>query len=260
MDQIHKLNITYTDKIVVLELVKKLIAINIVEAVFLVGSIVKGNYKKNKSGIDLIVLIQEDSTEYMLIEEVSKKDMKFYKRDDIYVLDNTAICIHIQRYQTYLMYLESIITSEAPEIVQKDWTIGGVYREVILDDIANAIVLYDKKQLITKFSKKIKSIYQLGEKFGNSLKYQLKNKVNLTKKQYNEGNMILFHIGFWECLELIERLYCHKHKVYNQGFKHVIRQKEFLNEFNLTCFNNNTIKIWDMKDILEKIYEKYGGD
>lgn len=258
MDQIYKLNITQNEKIVVLDLVNKLIEVNEVEAVLFVGSVVKGVYNKNKSGIDLIVLIKEDSMDSMIIREINKKGLEFYKSDDIYILNNMLISIHIQKYQFYIQYLESIITSEATEVVQKDWVIGGVYKEVILDDIANAIIVYDQIGSITELSHRLKNKYQLGKKFGNSLISQLKNKLILTKNQYDEGNMILFHIGFWECIELTERLYCHEHKIYNRGFKHVLKQKEFLERFDLVNFDYDSVQTLKMNYILEKIYVEYG--
>ena len=54
-------------------------------------------------------------------------------------------------YNSYLKYLASIITSEAMEIVLKDWTIGGVCKEVILDDIANAKIFLTKEEILPSY-------------------------------------------------------------------------------------------------------------
>lgn len=160
-------------------------------------------------------------------------------------------------YNSYVKYLESIITSEAMEIVLKDWTIGGVCKEVILDDIANAKIFFDERGNIAELSHKLKKEYLLSDSYGRSLIVQLKNKINLTMMQYDEQNIILFHIGFWECIVLAERLYCHKMKIYNPGFKHILKQKNFLRRFDLNDIDLKNVYTIKMKEILENLNELY---
>lgn len=124
-----------------------------VASVLLVGSIVKskGVYKQKKSGIDLIVLINEKSSDYKIIKRLREVGLDFYLSDDIFILKGTLISIYIEMYNSYVKYLESIITSEAMEIVLKDWTIGGVCKEVILDDIANAKIFLTKEEILPSY-------------------------------------------------------------------------------------------------------------
>lgn len=245
------------EKIVALDLASKLMRISEVTSVLFVGSLVKKVYRKNKSGIDLIVLIEDFCEDSLILNELNLQGYDFYKSDDIYILDKTLISIYIQKYQSYIKYLESIIMSEALPVVVKDWTIGGVCAEVILGDIANAIIVYDKNGSITELSERLKNEYHLGKKFEDSLFCQLKNKMKLTVNQYYENNMILFHIGFWECIELVERIYCHKKAMYNLGFKHISVEKEFLEMFNLANIGNDCISKKTMYSILEEICVKY---
>jgi hypothetical protein len=58
------------------------------------------------------------------------------------------------------------------EIVLKDWTIGGVCKEVILDDIANAKIFFDERGNIAELSHKLKKEYLLSDSYGRSLIYQ----------------------------------------------------------------------------------------
>lgn len=257
MDKIEHLDIPIDEKAILSKLIDALTEMEAVSAVFLVGSIVKGLYKKTKSGIDLIVLIKDNYSDYKIIERLRKSKFDFFLSDDIFILRGTLISLFIQNYDSYLEYLNSIITSDAMEIVLKDWTIGGVCKEVILHDIANALFFYDVNGKITELSHKLKNEYVLSDAYGKSLVVQLKRKLQLTMMQYDEFNMILFQIGFWECIELVERLYCHEMKVYNPGFKHILAQGDFGNRVSMeeACFNNiYTIK---MKNILEKINAEY---
>lgn len=259
MYRIDNVNLEEEERIIVSRLIGSLVKLDDVASVLLGGSIVKskGVYKQKKSGIDLIVLINEKSSDYKIIKRLREVGLDFYLSDDIFILKGTLISIYIEMYNSYVKYLESIITSEAMEIVLKDWTIGGVCKEVILDDIANAKIFFDERGNIAELSHKLKKEYLLSDSYGRSLIVQLKNKINLTMMQYDEQNIILFHIGFWECIVLAERLYCHKMKIYNPGFKHILKQKNFLRRFDLNDIDLKNVYTIKMKEILEKLNELY---
>lgn len=153
MYRIDNVNLEEEERIIVSRLIGSLVKLDDVASVLLVGSIVKskGVYKQKKSSIDLIVLINEKSSDYKIIKRLREVGLDFYLSDDIFILKGTLISIYIEMYNSYVKYLESIITSEAMEIVLKDWTIGGVCKEVILDDIANAKIFLTKEEILPSY-------------------------------------------------------------------------------------------------------------
>lgn len=259
--EINRLNKILSD--IDLGLVDKILSsvtrMEAVEALTIIGSIAKGLYVQGKSGIDLLLLKNKYVSESDVIEELSSNGFTFEKSDDIFLLKDTLISIHIQSYDYYIDYLSSVMNLSECEIRVKEWTIGGVCRDVILDDISKSIILYDKRERFSRFANKIGIKYCFGNEFRNILLYQLYTKINLTNKEFKEQNYFLFQIGFFECIEIVERIYCHDKKSYNKGFKHVVKEFDFLIDYKLMYLNNLQIDVGDMKKTLDLILKKYGG-
>ena len=151
MYRIDNVNLEEEERIIVSRLIGSLVKLDDVASVLLVGSIVKskGVYKQKKSGIDLIVLINEKSSDYKIIKRLREVGLDFYLSDDIFILKGTLIIV------------------------------------------------------------------------------------------------------------LAERLYCHKMKIYNPGFKHILKQKNFLRRFDLNDIDLKNVYTIKMKEILEKLNELY---
>lgn len=255
IEQLSKIEIPEKENLI--DIANGLLAYKEIAAVLIVGSLVKGLYVSNVSGIDLIVLINDGGSEEEVIDILGDRRRFFYASDDIYVSRDSAVTLYIRNYNQYAEYLMSIVNSEAEAAILKDWAIGGVYKEVILDDISQAIIIFDDRGDILDLSNKLKCDYLLGDKFGNSLKRQLDNKMKITMDNANAGNNFMFAIGFWECVEIAERIFCHENRVYNKGVKHVMQQNDFLESVGLTDVKINTEEIEQMKKVLRGLAEKY---
>ena len=239
----------------VLNTVKKM---QVVEALVVIGSVVKDLYVQGKSGIDLLLLKKVSVSDLDIIRELSQKNMIFEKYDDIYMLKDTLLSIHIQSYDNYIEYLTSILDLSKTEIEVKEWTIGGVCSDVILDDISKGIIFCDKRKKLAKLANKTGTHYYFDNEFKDILIKQLNKKLDLTRNEYEERNYLLFQVGFFECIEIVERIYCHEKRSYNKGFKHVAKESEFLNKYKLTFLNNSQININDMQETLKFISSQYG--
>lgn len=228
------------------------------DAVIIIGSIAKGLYNLNNSSIDLIILTKKLISKTKLLDVLKQYNLNFYQSDDIYILEKTNISIYIKDYNCYLEYLKNIILNKNNEVVVKEWAIGGVVKDVILDDISKAIFLYDSRNDFLKLANMLKETYVIATNVGGELVYQLIKKVDLTLSQFYAKNYLLGQIGFFESIVLLERLYCHENRMYNPGFKHVIKNnEEFICKYNLNVINQTEICVNDMVEILEEVKEIY---
>lgn len=184
------------------------------------------------------VLVKPDG----MNKEIKDEIIQTIQNRSISVVKQQKICLTVSDIENIWPYTQSDIVSRQ------------LFMNYLLDKVCLLLYLESSKESL---SHKLKKEYLLSDSYGRSLIVQLKNKINLTMMQYDEQNIILFHIGFWECIVLAERLYCHKMKIYNPGFKHILKQKNFLRRFDLNDIDLKNVYTIKMKEILEKLNELY---
>lgn len=222
----------------------------------IIGSLAKNMYSDGESDIDLLILIDQVTSDEKLLRILDKKGFIFSKQDDIFVtkVDETNISLAIREENEFFAFFDSILDGCFPDCVIKDWAIGGVIEEVMLRDIYSSITCFDKTFTLTKKKKsKLNDLSRYEAKMQSTLKLQFENKANLAIRQFKHKKYFLFYFAFFEAIVIYSRIYCLDNSILHPSLKHIISKNSFANFQKTISFNNLSSFSLDAASCMESL-------
>ena len=201
----------------------------------LIGSLARNEYVLGQSDIDILLLVSD--TEIMkIIVAVNKRYLLGLRfENNIYsgYIGKNAISIAVRQYDKFLSHILKIMDAKYLISIFQPWVIGGEIPEVILSDIVSAIIFSDKKGELNRLQKILQAKFP--ENLATIGKLKLKKALNMKCIQaincLETGKTFLGVLGMYEAVILLSRIYCIKNKKYHPGFKHIIKDKKFINTY-----------------------------
>lgn len=231
-----------------------LVAHDEVQAMSVIGSLAKGHYSEN-SDIDILVLVKHD--------DFSLEGCKAYSdalgfnaelKDDAYdfVYNKRNFSLLFKDCDTFLDNIQDIMNGGQLEIVFKPWAYGGMITDVLLLDVRNEIIVFDKDGRLKNYSESLKQGYP--KKLADSL---IEYNRNFIKSRLNALNRFVTNPLMSEIIKselmisFVRYIYASKGN-FNPGLKHIFGCD------NLSFLEENMPELLSMseaKDDIKKLAE-----
>lgn len=203
-----------------------------IQTVAVIGSLAKGYYSKI-SDIDILILVENQEFRFEeCIKYIENLGIDAKMQDDAFDIkfENRNISLLYKSSETFLEYIGGVIEGQYIEMVYKTWAYGGVISDVILIDMRNAIVLFDKKGRLKEYSELLRKGYPeiLSKKIVDYNRELIEKRLSAIVKY--QSNILIHRIIVDELfVSFIRYVYAVK-KEFNPGLKHIFSEnnRDFL--------------------------------
>ncbi len=202
----------------------------------LIGSVARKTYRPLKSDIDILILISGGNDENLLSLAQKHIDDLHYE-NGIYAgrIESTPVSIALRDYSGFIRHIGSIMAADSLEMHVQPWVVGGEIPEVLLSDVASAIILSDRYGGFREIQKTLRQGYP--DKLHNDgralLMEELRMKCMVALSHFHSGNSFLGDYGLAEVIVILSRVHYMEEKMYHPGFKHTLDDACFIRKHGL---------------------------
>ena len=226
-----------------------------VDCFSIVGSYTRVKTGRKPNDIDCLVLTSQNFSKpdfQKIFDRIEYHDKKILgKSDDSYRLQLGEKEFGLAYFESrkFFEYIQGLIEgkTEYISVVNRPWVVGGKIQEIILKDIVDSIIYFDRSagQRLIFFKNLLKEKYPSGLR--NSLLQELAEELRIKKvlvqKAWKNNDSLLFNAGISDLsIGLIRYVYV-KNSVYMSALKHVREN-----------FSHDISDLSDC-DLIKKIYE-----
>lgn len=220
-----------------------------IQTVAVIGSLAKGYYSEI-SDIDILILVEDQEFKFEeCIKYIENLGVDVKMQDDAFDIkfENRNISLLYKSSETFLEYIGNVIEGQCIELVYKTWAYGGVISDVILIDMRNAIVLFDKKGKLKEYSELLRKGYPeiLSKKIVDYSRDLIKKRLGAIVKY--ENNILIYRIIVDELfVSFIRYVYAAK-KEFNPGLKHIFSKN------NIDFLETHMRELIEVKNVLPDV-------